>query len=816
MPDSPATTRPRGTPRRRATPQSVVARFESSRTRWFGPAEERPFQRRTSDWIRAVVAVIVVVALAAHNGHLTRTERTIFQFFNELPSWLQSVFSSLYQFGGLWVLAIVVAAALLARRWRLARDLVLSGAVAWASARVIGLVIVEHQSLRKSLSVVTRFGVTPAFPSARLALVVAIVAGASPYLTRPARRFNKVLVLALLVSAMYLGVAYPNDLLAGVVIGWGVAAAVHLLFGSPGGHPTLDQIRASLAELGVDAHGIHLAPQQPDPATLVVATDEDGPLWVKVIGRDQADAQFLAKSWRFFVYKDSGPTFFFTRLQQLQYEAYTMLLARDAGTRTPDVVIAGTAGPSAALLVARPADGPRLHEADPGTITDDVLDALWDQVVVLHDARVAHGALNAWHVALTADGPTIIDFHAASATARPARAAADVAELLTATAAIVGPERAVAAAARGLGPAVLSDALRFLQPGVLTRETRAGTSRHRKELADRLAQLRHLGAQAAGTEEPELVQLYRVRPANLFLAVGTLIGVGGLMTQLGNPTQLWNVVQHASWTWLAVAFALSMATNYAYAVALLGTVPNRLPIGPTTELQVAMSFSNLAIPAVGGTAVQIRFLQKQGVDLASAVASGGLLSNAALIVTQVGLFVIAAALAPNQIRFGNINTSSLVSFLLIVILVGALALGLILGIRQLRQFVLPPLEKAVATVWAALRSPRRVAYLVGGNVLAALLYGFCLQACLAAFGAHLSLWSLLAANIFLGTLASLVPIPGGSAAIASVGLSGALVAFGVPKEIAVAAVLTNQLVVNYLPAIPGWLATTRLLHRGYI
>ena len=41
-------------------------------------------------------------------------------------------------------------------------------------------------------------------------------------------------------------------------------------------------------------------------------------------------------------------------------------------------------------------------------------------------------------------------------------------------------------------------------------------------------------------------------------------------------------------------------------------------------------------------------------------------------------------------------------------------------------------------------------------------------------------------------------------------------AFGVPKEIAVAAVLTNQLVVNHLAAVPGWLATTRLVRRGFI
>jgi undecaprenyl-diphosphatase len=643
-----------------------------------------------------------------------------------------------------------------------------------------------------------------------------VVAGASPYLTRPSRRFNQVLVFALVIAAMYLGVAYPSDLLAGIVLGWGVAAAVHLLFGSPGGHPTIDQVTASLAELGIDAHDVRLASRQPEAATLVLGTDEHGPLWVRVIGRDETDARLLAKAWRFLVYKDTGPTFFFTRLEQLQYEAYTLLLARQAGTRTPDVVIAGTAGPGAALLVARPVDGPRLGDADPTDVTDDVLDELWGQVVRLHGARVAHGALNGGHVVLSPHGPTIVDFRTASATARPSRAAADVAELLTATTAIVGAERAVRAAVQAVGPGALSDALRFLQPAALTRETRAAAAGGRKELADRLARLRHLGAEAAGTEEPELLQLYRVSPANLLMAVGTLIAAGALLSQIGNPAQLWHAAQSANWAWLGVAFALSMATNVAFAVALLGTVRTRLPLGPTTELQVAMSFSNLAIPAVGGTAVQIRFLQKQGVDLPSAVASGGLLSTAAMLVTQLGLFGLAVWLSPNEIHFANLDVGSLVPFLLLVVLVVGVVAGLVLGVRRIRRVVLPPIEHAAATVWGALRSPRRLAFLIGGNVLAAVLFGFCLQACLAAFGASLSFWSLLAANIFLGTLASLVPIPGGSTAVASVGLSGALVAFGVPKEIAVAAVLTNQLVVNYLPALPGWFATTRLVRRGFI
>jgi glycosyltransferase 2 family protein len=804
------------TTRPQDSPQTVVTRFESSRRRWFGPAAEQPYRRRTTDWIRVVTAAVVLAVLSVHAGSVTRTERTVFQFFNSLPSGLQSLFAVVYRLGALWAVALVGAAALVARRWRLARDLLLSGALAWGLARIVGLVVVEHESLRRSLSAITRLGnTTPSFPNARLALVVAVVAAASPYVTRPSRRVGKVAVLALLLAALYLGVAYPNDLAAGVVLGWAIAALVHLAFGSPGGHPTVAQVTATLAELGVDARGVHLAPHQPEAATLMLAEDDGGPLWVKVLGRDQTDAQLLAKLWRFTVYKDSGPTFFLTRLQQLQYEAYAMLLAREAGVRTAEVLIAGSAGPSTALLVGRPPAGPRLAEADPAAVTDPVLDDLWHQVATLHGARVSHGVLNAEHVAMSPDGPALVDFQSATVTAAPPRAAADVAELLTATAGVVGDRRAVDAAVRGIGADGILLALRFLQPAALSRETRAA-ARSRKELTERLGRLRQLGAAAIDRSEPELLELHRVSRTNLVLAVGTLVAVGGLLSQIGQPSQLFHAVAHAHWQWLVLAFALSMATNLAYAVALLGTVPSRLPLGPTTELQVAMSFSNLAIPGVGGTAVQIRFLQKQGVDLASAVAAGGVLSQAAAIVTQIALLGLALWLAPNSLNLGNVNAAGLLPILLIAALVLGLATAVVVGVPRVRRIALPPIERALTTIWDALRSPRRLSMLVGGNVLAAVLYGFCLAACLAAFGHTLSFWSLLAANIVLGTLASLIPIPGGGAAVGSVGLSGALIALGVPSEIAVAAVLTNQLVVNYLPALPGWYETTRLVRRGYV
>jgi len=90
------------------------------------------------------------------------------------------------------------------------------------------------------------------------------------------------------------------------------------------------------------------------------------------------------------------------------------------------------------------------------------------------------------------------------------------------------------------------------------------------------------------------------------------------------------------------------------------------------------------------------------------------------------------------------------------------------------------------------------------------------MACIVAFGASVNFWALLSLNIVIGSIASLVPIPGGGAAVSSVGMSGALAAAGVPIETAVAAALINQLVVSYLPAIPGWFATQDLLRADYL
>jgi undecaprenyl-diphosphatase len=792
------------------------ARERHWRERLFGRAGEPHLQRRVSDWIRLAVGVVILFAAARHSGDVNASERALYDLVTTIPRQLTTVFQALYRIGALWAVGLVVVAALVGRRARLARDLFVAGFVAWLSARAIGELVVAHESFGHSVRAAAGFGGSPAFPAPRVAICVAVITAAGPYVTRPTRVVGRVLVVLLALSALYLGRSFPNDLFGAVVLGWTVAAAVHLVFGSPGGRPTVAQVEASLAQLGIVAADVRLAPLQPAGSTLMLARDDGSDVRVKVIGRDQADAQLFAKLWRLVFLRDSGPPLSLTRVQQVEHEAYVMLVAREAGARVPPVVVAGAAGPGSAVLVVRMVGARPLAEMDPATIGDELLTAIWRNVDTMHRTRVVHGLLDAEHIAVGEDGPWIVGFDHARSTGRDELLARDVAELLASTAALVGDERAVRAAVEVIGPRRLLDAVPFLQPAALTRSARRLIREQRHDVDESLEQLRTTAAEAAGTEPPALEQLRRLDPTNVGLAIGGLVAIAVLLDQVGDPAQVYATIRSAQWDWIVAALMFSFVANVGFAIGLMGTVPIRLPLWPTTEVQVAMSFSNLAVPAVGGQAMQIRFLQKMGVDLSSAIAAGGVLSAFGNLVAALGLFVLAVVVEPARADWSLLPTTGLVELTVIVVVVVAVASALVFAIPKVRTVTLPPVRRAASTMQTVLRSPRQLTLLIGGNVAATLLATACLAACLFAFGGSASFWSLLAANIGVMTIASLVPIPGGGTAVGTVGLSAVLVSFGVTKEVAVATVLANQLIYYYLPALPGWFATKHLFRHDYL
>ncbi|HXY93218.1 MAG TPA: lysylphosphatidylglycerol synthase transmembrane domain-containing protein, partial [Acidimicrobiia bacterium] len=468
-----------------------------------------------------------------------------------------------------------------------------------------------------------------------------------------------------------------------------------------------------------------------------------------------------------------------------------------------------------AVLVVTTVGAVPLAELDAAEVTDQVLEETWANVESMHRVRVVHGRLDAEHVVVAADGPWIVGFDNARASAAGHHRALDVANLLAATAAVVGETRAVRAAVKVLGRSSVAIALPFLQPAALSRATRAISGGYGPE-SQILGRLRELGAAGAQVDTPQLTQLRRIDAVNAAMALGGLIAIAVLLNDVGDPGEVWATIRSAEWSWIALALIASFASNVGYAVGLMGTVPIRLPLWPTTEVQIAMSFSNLAVPAVGGQGMQIRFLQKMGADLPSAVAAGGLLSAVGSLVAALGLFVLAIAVEPSRADFSLLPTTGLVELTIGVVLVVAIASAVLFAVPRFRGATLPPVRRAMTTMRTVLVSPRRLTLLIGGYTLATLLSTWCLQACLVAFGGSVSYWSLLAVNIGVVTVASIVPIPGGGTAVGTVGLSAALVAFGVPTQVAVATALANQLVYYYVPAFPGWFATKHLIRHDYL
>src|SRR6185312_3552089 len=188
------------------------------------------------------------------------------------------------------------------------------------------------------------------------------------------------------------GHGLPLNVLGSLAIGWGMTAVVRLVFGSPLGLPSPEDVRLLLEEFGIRSRDVHPATRQVwgvarFEATELCRGDRPGRLGIAVYGRDAADARLLTKAGRFLLYRDSGPSLTITRLQQVEHEAYLTLRAGQAGAAVPEIIDAGVAGPSRdALIVSSWPAGQLLSEADAGAVSDAALDDLYRQLLILRRA----------------------------------------------------------------------------------------------------------------------------------------------------------------------------------------------------------------------------------------------------------------------------------------------------------------------------------------------------------------------------------------------------------------------------------------------
>jgi glycosyltransferase 2 family protein len=789
----------------------------------FAPVGSGQRRRRGSDGVRLAAAVLVLVCCLLVIRYDSRIDRAITQVIHPPPwsiTWLVTV---VYEAGSIGVAVVLVGLALLARRWEIARDIGLSAA---GTAAVCGILIALLGSRGGRPGGIVIDGYYMSFPVLQIALFMAVATAGLPYLARGVQRLIEIFIALVALASAVGGHGLPLNVLGSLVIGWGVTAVVRLVFGSPLGLPSAEDVRLLLEEFGIRSRDVHPVTRQVwgvarFEATELCPPDTPGRLGIAVYGRDAADARLLTKAGRFLLYRDSGPSLTITRLQQVEHEAYVTMRAGLADVAVPEIVDAGTAGPSRdALLVYRTPPGTALSDTDAAEISDAMLDDLYRQLLTLRRARIAHGAISGDAVLVDPVAGTVVlaDFRNASERASPDQLDRDLAGAIAATAVVMGAERAADAAARCLDPGVLEGALRQLQKPALD-PLLARSLRGRRAL---LPEVRERAAAAAAIELPALAEPRRVSWPTLIMIVGSLIGGWALIGVLIDVAGSFDTVIGADWLWVIMAFVLAQLAYVASAVESLGSVAGPLPLGRTVAVEVAKAFSGLAGGAAAIFATRVRYYQKQGYDTPVALSSGAIMTTASWISTAV-LFVVSLPFAWGSLDLeatpqsgGN---SKLVWIILALVVLIGLVVGLALAVPRLRRLAAEKMRPKLRDIWGNLKvvasSPGKLVQLLGGAFGRDLLVAMALSVSLRAFGDHLRLPILIVVITLAALIGGIAPSPGGMGVVEA-GMILGLTAAGVAEADATAAVFIQRLFTSYLPPIWGWITLVWMRRREYL
>jgi uncharacterized membrane protein YbhN (UPF0104 family)/tRNA A-37 threonylcarbamoyl transferase component Bud32 len=790
----------------------------------FSSSADAPRARRPSDVVTLLGAAAVLGVATWATTAPRRLDQLVGELMALLPDPAATGLEAVFALSSLAALALIAGVAVFARhRIGVARDLLLAAAVAVGGA----IVILRGVAQDWAPTLGALFDLHPADDTgsvARLALVTAVASAAAPHLTRPLRRVSSLVVVLASLGALAEGWASTSQVVASIALGIGAAAVVHLVLGSPLGTPSPERVAAALADLGIDASDLCPTRRQPWGPSTLTATESDGRrLEVRVFGRDAVQAQTAARAWRALWFRDTRRAAG-TREQQVEHEAFLTLMAHRAGVPVPEVVAAGAGGADDALLVLSAPAGPALEESDGDGVDDDQLVALWRAVMVLGDANIAHGALDAGAVVLASGGVILTSFGDATLGADDQDRLADRAEVLAATAAVVGVDRSLAAATAALGTKGLAELLPLVQSAALTRPTR-----HALKGADlKPKALRAAVAEAAAVEVPELVPLRRVSPQQVAIAALIAFAAWTLISQLAQVglSEILDELSQAKWGWVAAGAVLCGLSWFGGAVALRGAVPDEgLPLGPTTALQVAVGFIQIAMPVSGGKMIlQVRYLQRFGVPSATAVTESSIVSVAGFVV-QVVVLLVFVPLTGLSLSGSGSSTSSSTSgsgtgvapwvILLACAVLVAVGVAVVMSVSKLRAKVLPPLRGALASAGTVLRSGRRTLQVFGGNLLYQALLALALVTATASVGQAVTLGEALVVATVTSLFVGLVPVPGG-VGVAEGTLAAGLTATGMDPTVALTAAIVYRMMSFYLPPIWGAIAMRWLTHHEYL
>ncbi|RSM98790.1 TIGR00374 family protein [Nonomuraea sp. WAC 01424] len=625
---------------------------------------------------------------------------------------------------------------------------------------------------------------------------------------RPTWRMLMWTSIALYILTYFSGrqITLPSAIVT-VLVGMAIGYATLYGVGSPNTRPPGSAVVAALRKLSFSpVSARRIEDDHQDSRRYAIGLVDGTSLDVTVLDRDRQVAGLPYRLWRRIrLHSETRRRAIRSLRAELEREALMAYAAQAAGASTPRLLGTSEIGTEAALLAYEHIETRPLDEVPDAEIDDALLAQIWEQVELLQIQRLAHRRLTGDSIHLDRAGRVVLtDARSGEIAAGDLLLRLDIAQLLTYLALRVGPERSVRAAAAVMGPDALAAAMPLLQRIALTRETRAALSKAKNVLTglrDHIVALKPQG-------KVEEVRLERFRPRTLITIIASTVAAYVVLSQL-SKVDLYKVATTANWAWSGLALIASFCSFVAAALMLRGFVPERLPLWRTVLVQFASSFVKLVAPAaVGGVAINTRYLQKRGISPALAVASVGA-SQLIMLVFHIALLLLFAYITGSAAATSFTPSRGLVVAMLAI----ALLVAVVLGVPPLRRIVTVRMRTLFSNVLPrlldVLQSPAKMIEASVGTLMITIAFVACLDACVAAFGGQLSFTAVAVVYLTANAIGSAAPTPGGLGTV-EYALTLGLVAAGLEWDLAASAVLLFRLLTFWLPVLPGWAAFTYL------
>lgn len=483
---------------------------------------------------------------------------------------------------------------------------------------------------------------------------------------------------------------------------------------------------------------------------------------------------------------------------QAERSSFTTLQALRAGVFTQEPI--GIASASDSIILVMSALPPTTPLTELGqAATDEVLDRAWEQLHFAHARGISHRALTPEAVVVDSSSDVwLLDWDSGEVATTELNQSIDIAQMLVLTALAVGPQRALEAGRRCVGEETLIACAPVIQKPVLP-----ASINQRLRRSDLLSELRAALVGDSEAETAPTADLQRFRPRTIFTIAVAFIAVFIVVGSL-NFSDIVTTVKSANPWWMLASAVLACLIWVGSAVPLVALSPEKLSLRETLIAQVAASIITIVAPAgVGPAALNLRYLRKRRVPTAMAVTTVTLMQISQALITIILLLlvmVIAGSSLSVSVPYGTI---------LGVVAVVMVAVGVIVAVPKVRRWIWAKIQPTWQQVYPRLLwiigQPRRLAAVVGGNLLMNIGYVGAFWTALLAMGGSLNFSTVSITYLTANAAGSFIPSPGGIGTVETALTSGLTVA-GISSSVAIATALLYRLVTFYGRIPFGWLA----------